>query len=316
VLKTIVVGSALLLVFFQCLSAAVDCGAPLTREQRVVCATPELMNLDQQLWSVYKTALAATSGTERKQFEHDQAAWEVSSGGCGDRVDCITKRYTDRIAVLRGVWLPRTQIAQGQTAEAARRQAQEEMEHGTARAAIPIYVAEPKPVPQPVESAPISTASRVPERYEPTPAVPSTTTPTQTTTSNNAQELKTATGDLQHIQGQEAGPERNRPQEHEAPNPVVSTSQRSATPTRNDDWIWLVIFGVVAAVVLASLFFMPTIVAFSRKHRNRWLILVLNLAFGATLVGWVIALVWAMNKVDAPIKGGIKYDPQPNDPIL
>jgi hypothetical protein len=46
------------------------------------------------------------------------------------------------------------------------------------------------------------------------------------------------------------------------------------------------------------------------------MIFVLNLAFGATLVGWVIALVWALNKVDDPMKGGIKYDPQPHDPIL
>src|ERR1035441_790029 len=41
------------------LSAAVDCGNPLTRQQRVVCATPELVNLDRQLWSIYKSLLAA-----------------------------------------------------------------------------------------------------------------------------------------------------------------------------------------------------------------------------------------------------------------
>jgi len=69
-------------------------------------------------------------------------------------------------------------------------------------------------------------------------------------------------------------------------------------------------------IALVVLYFTPTIVAFSRHHRNRWVILVLNLAFGATLVGWVIALVWALNKVDDPIRGGVKYDFQPHDPIL
>jgi hypothetical protein len=33
-------------------------------------------------------------------------------------------------------------------------------------------------------------------------------------------------------------------------------------------------------------------------------------------IGWVLALVWALNKVDDPVKGGIKYDFQPLDPIL
>lgn len=40
------------------------------------------------------------------------------------------------------------------------------------------------------------------------------------------------------------------------------------------------------------------------------------MAFGATLIGWVIALIWAMNKVDDPIKGGVKIGPVPPDPIL
>jgi hypothetical protein len=270
------------------------------------------MDLDRQLWSVYKSVLAARSGIERSQIEHDQASWEVSSGGCWEQVDCIKKRYTDRIASFQGVALTRAQSAQVQPAEAARRQTEEETQNGTARHGIPMYVEEPKPAAPPVESAPVSTASQIPERYEPTPAVPSATTSPQTTTSSDTQELKTATGDYEHIQAAEP----SRPPEHQAPNSVVSTSQRSATPARNDDWSWLVIFGLVAVVVLAAVYFIPTIVAFSRHHRNRWLILVLNLAFGATLVGWVIALVWALNKVDDPIKGGMKYDPQPHDPIL
>lgn len=77
---------------------------------------------------------------------------------------------------------------------------------------------------------------------------------------------------------------------------------------------------LVALVIIFGLIFvaycLPSIVAFARRHRNRRVILAINLAFGATLIGWIIALVWALNKVDAPVKGGIKYDPQPHDPIL
>ena len=72
----------------------------------------------------------------------------------------------------------------------------------------------------------------------------------------------------------------------------------------------------VLFLVIAVVYCLPTIVAFSKGHRNRWVILAINLAFGATLLGWVAALVWALNKVDDPIKGGVKYDPQPYDPVL
>ena len=73
---------------------------------------------------------------------------------------------------------------------------------------------------------------------------------------------------------------------------------------------------IVLFTLIIAAYCLPAIVAFSKRHRNRWVILAINLAFGATLIGWVIALVWAMNKVDDPVKGGWKYDPQPNDPIL
>lgn len=45
------------------------------------------------------------------------------------------------------------------------------------------------------------------------------------------------------------------------------------------------------------LYIIPTIVAFVRRHPNRWLIAVINLAFGATIVGWAGALIWALAAV-------------------
>jgi Superinfection immunity protein len=38
-------------------------------------------------------------------------------------------------------------------------------------------------------------------------------------------------------------------------------------------------------------------VAFRRDHPNRWLIFVINLAFGGTIIGWGIALAWAMRAI-------------------
>ena len=45
---------------------------------------------------------------------------------------------------------------------------------------------------------------------------------------------------------------------------------------------------------LAGLYFLPTIIGFQK--RNAGAIFVLNLLLGWTVIGWVIALVWALTK--------------------
>jgi hypothetical protein len=44
------------------------------------------------------------------------------------------------------------------------------------------------------------------------------------------------------------------------------------------------------------LYFLPTIIAFAREKRDAVSILVLNLLLGWTMIGWVIALVWALRQ--------------------
>lgn len=41
-------------------------------------------------------------------------------------------------------------------------------------------------------------------------------------------------------------------------------------------------------------YFFPAILAFSRSHHNATAIAVLNVFLGWTLIGWVLALVWAV----------------------
>jgi hypothetical protein len=62
------------------------------------------------------------------------------------------------------------------------------------------------------------------------------------------------------------------------------------------------VFILVVTPILLSIYFIPSIVAFSRKKANKTAILVLNLFFGCTGVGWVILLVWALSaeKIDQP----------------
>lgn len=54
----------------------------------------------------------------------------------------------------------------------------------------------------------------------------------------------------------------------------------------------LILF-LILFVVGLLFYFVPTIVAYSRAHRNAHAIFVLNIATGWTFIGWVIAIVWA-----------------------
>jgi hypothetical protein len=56
------------------------------------------------------------------------------------------------------------------------------------------------------------------------------------------------------------------------------------------------IFGSVAISFVIGLYLAPAIVALARRHHNRGAIFVLNLLLGWTLVGWVVALVWAVSQ--------------------
>lgn len=41
--------------------------------------------------------------------------------------------------------------------------------------------------------------------------------------------------------------------------------------------------------------FLPSFIAFSRNHPNQVAILILNILFGWTGLGWIILLIWALS---------------------
>jgi len=47
------------------------------------------------------------------------------------------------------------------------------------------------------------------------------------------------------------------------------------------------------------MYFLPSILAFARNKRDTTAILLLNFFLGWTMIGWVVALVWAV-KTDVP----------------
>ncbi len=56
-------------------------------------------------------------------------------------------------------------------------------------------------------------------------------------------------------------------------------------------WVGLAIVGVLLLVLV---YFLPTYIAFNRKHEFKWIIFAINLVMGASGLGWLIAFVWAV----------------------
>jgi len=67
---------------------------------------------------------------------------------------------------------------------------------------------------------------------------------------------------------------------------------------------------ILIACVAFFLHFIPTFVAGSRHVQNFWWILLINIFFGWTLIGWVLILIWALN--DTPRYGYIPQRPPYN----
>ena len=55
-------------------------------------------------------------------------------------------------------------------------------------------------------------------------------------------------------------------------------------------------------VALGVIYFFPTIVACQRKHHQRMPIILINLFLGWTLLGWVLALVWAVSAINPSLQ--------------
>ncbi|MGW0902464.1 superinfection immunity protein [Streptomyces sp. NPDC002853] len=65
--------------------------------------------------------------------------------------------------------------------------------------------------------------------------------------------------------------------------------------------------GLLGATLFALLglvvFLLPSLIAFNRGIDNRWLVLVVNLVFGVSVLGWLIALYLATRKPKVALPG-------------
>ncbi|MFH8288552.1 superinfection immunity protein [Streptomyces sp. NPDC018059] len=59
--------------------------------------------------------------------------------------------------------------------------------------------------------------------------------------------------------------------------------------------------GLTLALLTVVLCVLPSLIAFNRGIELRWVVLVLNVALGASLIGWLVALYLATRKPQIPL---------------
>jgi hypothetical protein len=51
---------------------------------------------------------------------------------------------------------------------------------------------------------------------------------------------------------------------------------------------------LLAIILIFAFYFLPTLVAFLKQHKNKLAIFLLNLLLGWTVLGWVVTFVWSV----------------------
>ena len=81
-----------------------------------------------------------------------------------------------------------------------------------------------------------------------------------------------------------------------------------------EEWtgIIMVATGIVILLVMAFVYFLPTIIAFNRKHHYKWIVFAINLVFGVTGIGYAASLVWALWPRQTSVIDPLRGDPTDN----
>ena len=75
----------------------------LNAAERTICASQSLSDLDNQLSTIFASALKSV-GKERARLQKTQADWvRVTRNGCNDDDICLTDVYQRRIAIVRSI---------------------------------------------------------------------------------------------------------------------------------------------------------------------------------------------------------------------
>ena len=58
------------------------------------------------------------------------------------------------------------------------------------------------------------------------------------------------------------------------------------------------VFYLFIIILSIFIYFIPTIIACKKDHKNKMIIFVVNLLSGYSIIGWIISFVWALSNFD------------------
>lgn len=97
---------ALLLLPMPALAASFDCAKAATPVEHAICGTPALSKLDERMaFAVQRNSLIFGDGSRQggpvlAEVATMQQQWIAERDKCGNRVDCLTRAYTEQLAVV------------------------------------------------------------------------------------------------------------------------------------------------------------------------------------------------------------------------
>lgn len=62
-------------------------------------------------------------------------------------------------------------------------------------------------------------------------------------------------------------------------------------------WGAAAFLGIAAS---GAIYLLPAVLAFQRRLEMRWVLLVVNVAFGVSVIGWIGCFIWALNSQNCP----------------
>jgi uncharacterized protein len=82
-------------------AAGIDCQQAVTKVDKIICESPDLLQKDQRLNEISKANIASFSTDYRRinQLKAEERAWIVRRNRCDDQ-SCLSNLYDQRISVL------------------------------------------------------------------------------------------------------------------------------------------------------------------------------------------------------------------------
>ncbi len=90
----------------QAVAASFDCTKAATKIEKLICNTPELSQLDDDLWVAYNNNMFDIWGPEEAAYKQQQRNWLKTVRNRCATIDCLAEVYQERLWALNGTKEP------------------------------------------------------------------------------------------------------------------------------------------------------------------------------------------------------------------